>query len=925
MEMQQRPTGCDTSDSRRWYTGASPLVARVSHRVLLPILALVSFQILACDLTIVDGRIEAADIDTSKVWIGVFSSPLSEGSRAHSWTPLETKQFRIEVPKSEEVVLLALRKNSVPLVKTVALNHIDSDVVLNFERGETLQGNVVSDDGFAIPNAELSVACSGFPSAFVADEAKPKWKTNSEGAFKISGLTIGECTIEVLPRPGMMQEAIELQIRASNLIRNLVLTDICFVSGHVVDHQGRPVLNALVNAYDRPGSGWFETSTTVDGYFYFGPFLKGKTIHLLASHDANGSTRTYDVVSGKHDIVLRLSDLTRVVGMVVDSTTGEPVEEFALHARRQHSGVKFPHSESEGQISAMVDTNSHSFALEAPGFVHHWEEAKLLAGIEYDLGTLELEPAKTLTGRVYDASSGNSIPGARIHQYIDPGDRVVGSEGLRIRYLVAAVATTTDDEGEFSIGPLPFDDSELMVHADGYESLTIAIRGDDETLDIAMSEWQPSLTRIRGVVQTKYGEPVKGMVTISSASGGGGRGNNNDGTFDRGVFPGSFTVYADTKFGRTNVIEVDLQEGEIADLILTVDRMGRLEGDIEGLQGGEEVTLRISNREGQHVRYGSRWSNGAFLIEGIPLGKYSVAATSTMNREITELFEIADEDGEAYVDLIFRGESRLYGSVEGGGIDSQEIHVLARARTESATLGWSEVFDDSTYDIRGLEDGDYSVAAYRRSSSRSAGFGEQLSRSYHIVVHGDIQLDITLRSMRERNPPKGSFSVSGSIYPNEAARGAIVNLYSSDAGLSRESAANVKGEFQFKGLPGGSYSLLIVVEGYVDFHETLYVGPSIEGHQIVLEPTPQGTLYLAGKVQPTDRVAGAYISIVRESDRARIKSVEVNNKGQFIIEKLNPGKYLVWLDVKGFERVEEEIVLETSIDELGISLVPDQP
>ena len=82
------------------------------------------------------------------------------------------------------------------------------------------------------------------------------------------------------------------------------------------------------------------------------------------------------------------------------------VEEFDLHAGRRYPEVRFPNKSTYGQISAMADTSTFSFAVPAPCY---WEGAKLFSGIVCDMETVELEPGKTLTGRIYDAATANQL------------------------------------------------------------------------------------------------------------------------------------------------------------------------------------------------------------------------------------------------------------------------------------------------------------------------------------------------------------------------------------------------------------------------------------------------------------------------------------------------------------------------------------
>ncbi len=335
--------------------------------ILFPIFVLFSVQVQGEETFQLEGRIEAFNEESPSVWIGFFSNPPSEGSKAIGWTLVETEEFRLSIPQEfGEVFLLALQKDSVPLIKRISSNHFTSKVVLDFEKGKSLRGTVMSQDALSIPDAELSFSCNDLSLLAIPEEYRPTWKSNSDGIFAIFGLSDGDCKVDVVARPEIPMETFDIRIKSEDIVRDFTLTDVLFVSGKVIDHKGETVSEAEVTAYFS-GDGWFETSTDKNGSFSLGPFLLGKKLYLSAKHASNGSTRIYEVAPGKNSLVLRLSPLTRIVGMVVDSMTGDPLDEFILHARRQHSGVKFPHKRQQVESQRWLTRTRTASPWKLPG------------------------------------------------------------------------------------------------------------------------------------------------------------------------------------------------------------------------------------------------------------------------------------------------------------------------------------------------------------------------------------------------------------------------------------------------------------------------------------------------------------------------------------------------------------------------------
>ena len=97
-------------------------------------------------------RIVSQHSDVEVVWVGVFVGPMRPESEAWIWTSVESNKFSLKIPDTEEEVLVvALRKNSVPITMKLTPESRNSELPLDFKRGVVLSGSLLSTDGIVVP------------------------------------------------------------------------------------------------------------------------------------------------------------------------------------------------------------------------------------------------------------------------------------------------------------------------------------------------------------------------------------------------------------------------------------------------------------------------------------------------------------------------------------------------------------------------------------------------------------------------------------------------------------------------------------------------------------------------------------------------------------------------------------------------------
>ena len=695
-------------------------------------------------------RIVSDHTDAETVWLGVFVGPANAESEAWNWTSFESEEFTLEVPQTEEdLILVAWRRNSSPITLHLTKEIRSSEITLDFKRGQEVRGTVVSTDGLEVANAVLTIESIGqFP-----PEAKFEWTSDMAGTFEIGGLEPGDYNIQVA-LPYVPTESFKIQLTdGADVQKDLELNDAYFVKGQVVDHDGKAVEGAEVDAnIDIDFLRFFGHITVASdssGEFQLGPFRYGQDMTLSARHLEGGSTYRNEVLSGNHKVKLILSRLVSVSGTVLDAESGTFLDEFALSAYGNGWMREYQHVEANGEISARVDSEIWALVIDAPKYHPFFKTPITLDSLdEYDLGIVKLEHGKEVSGIVYDSTSRQPIEGATIES-LGPGQDgrlppVTGRSTFILRYMQHLASTTSDSQGKYALDSLPTTESLLWVRAQGYRSEEIAVVPQVKELDIGLTPRRDvRSTRIVGRVETTGGEPVVGQIDIYHVENNSGIGfrSKDDGSFERFTRGGIHRIYATSDLGRSETHEISIKEGSVEEVVLVVNPFGRLVVTISGLKGVESAFIEVF--EGlREISSTGGVSNGESVLTGLGTGSFSVRAWTTMNRTIEKQFSLTKEAAEAHVGLSLDGDSRLYGRISAlVGRDAYR-QVRAIGKETGSLSGWSDILDDGSFEILGLSDGEYWVEVGEESTPARWERDKAGRKSrFEAIISGDTELN----------------------------------------------------------------------------------------------------------------------------------------------------------------------------------------
>ena len=389
---------------------------------------------------------------------------------------------------------------------------------------------------------------------------------------------------------------------------------------------------------------------------------------------------------------------------------------------------------------------------------------------------------------------------------------------------------------------------------------------------------------------------------------------DDDGRFDFATSAGRHRLFATSKYGRSNSVEVSVEEKSTEEVQLLFDPRGRLTVTIEGLRSAEVALLRISQTGKRFARSEQVRKNGVHQFYGVGSGEFTLSVTTSMNRELVETFALHGEDDEAHVDISFAGSSRLFGSLVGSEDRPvrYRIHALPKDSALVSSFGESH---DGEYEIRGLDDGTYLIEVYRMVPHQSLDELGVPRSNIEVEVAGDTNLDIQL----------GTVTLSGTVLPPAETAGAVVSLGVLSNGISSRVSSSVTdetGRFEFKGLSAATYSVSVHHKKFFIAREMVLLRDSQFDMDISLQRRPTGMFVLSGIVQPVGESIGAIVSLRHAADHSSAGVATTDENGLFQIEGLHEDEYELVVVHEDFQNAQETLSVESSIFGMKISLKP---
>jgi hypothetical protein len=424
--------------------------------------------------------------------------------------------------------------------------------------------------------------------------AYDRTRTDANGEFVLDHLAAGPYRVEARVKgwPPQLKHEVELAPGQEMAGVDFVVDPGAALTGRVVDASGAPVAEASVQAVEPPSltdllsftrmmQADKPIKTDAEGRFEIRGLTKAKHT-VTASADHHVEAKLTDVMPGGDPITLVLGTPGSITGVVVSTTTDEPVTTYKLETELQRE--KQPEGGATLNVTFNLDslmdggTRQHEKSVDDPQGrflvedlepgtarieVHAEHHAPAgLGGVPVKAGEttkgliLFLEPEGILEGKVIDAQTRQPIAASVTVNMDGDEERPAESGSAWHRFTPkTGEEKQADAEGKFVVAGLPRGTARVYAGHEGYQKskpllVTIA---PGKTVSDLLIELSPVTAmpkgNVEGVVYTTTGKPRQGAMVFVSKRG----------TFDDMDDPvitdgrGSFE-FQDLPAGRTNLM-----------------------------------------------------------------------------------------------------------------------------------------------------------------------------------------------------------------------------------------------------------------------------------------------------------------------------------------------------------------------------------
>lgn len=364
----------------------------------------------------------------------------------------------------------------------------------------------------------LGMSLAGEPEPLPVDPARASiWTTGSDGRYRIRGLARGKLTALAVAAGFAEARSREVSIAPGQHITgiDIVLSAGTYIVGKVSDLRGAPIAGAQISA--RPEVGLpLDALSDADGMYRVGP-LAGRLELVATAYGYVEAKRVVDVAPSKgsvageqrEDITLEAADA--ILAGTLDDAAGAAV-----------GGAHIEVIGGAGQGRSVVVAADGTFSLDMlprgrlrvrithPAYPP--EEVDATASSTGERVRLRLPLGGQIEGALLDGASGSPLPGMTIDAR-GPGG--------------ATAETSTDDRGQWKLGPLRPGAWKLTVKQPGYLAASqdvdvkaSAAPGVSSVRDVRIELQRGAL--LGGTVRDRRGQRVGGArITVRRADGSG--------------------------------------------------------------------------------------------------------------------------------------------------------------------------------------------------------------------------------------------------------------------------------------------------------------------------------------------------------------------------------------------------------------------
>ncbi|MFW6303145.1 MAG: carboxypeptidase regulatory-like domain-containing protein, partial [Candidatus Sumerlaeota bacterium] len=519
---------------------------------------------------------------------------------------------------------------------------------LRFEKGLSISGIVLDTEGEPVAGAQVTTQVE------VGDHRQGRWsRSDNEGKFELAGLLEGKYTLSVRHRDYMNKEVDGIELGASSELLEIVLKKGRTLTGYLVDLDLQPV-SGLRASVSSPENAWSQVSSRGnsddEGKFTvenIGEGLCKLSLNQNFNDDglrfwANYESEPFEFEADEEQMFLvqtggELSLRIRIPGMSSEAkprikidlryqtsdTTAEPGE---CVARSANGSLERNVGQGEEIKIENIPPGKYNLTITSDETVEEKIETVVNVNGGTDLGTIFLEQAGEITGRLIDQNTGE--PYRPTQQHVHFSLRRPDGENVSVD------ANQPDRNGVFKLKRIPIGETFMLSinHTDYLPFSTDYFQSASTTNlgDLALSNGLSIRARF---ADAQTGEPYDGNVGLRAlgASHSSSQRADAEGMVEFKALPPqirgavfSFDNYLEkqvvplpqmTEPGRIDLGTVAIERG----LTLTVNVSDEAGDPI----GGAHVSVRMDG--GAFNRSGNTDGDGRAQMDALEAGQYTLS------------------------------------------------------------------------------------------------------------------------------------------------------------------------------------------------------------------------------------------------------------------------------------------------------------
>ncbi|MBY0090740.1 carboxypeptidase regulatory-like domain-containing protein [Priestia aryabhattai] len=720
--------------------------------------------------------------------------------------------------------------------------------------------------------------------------------TDELGNYTITGLQPGSYTITgsatgfALNTIGAVVVSDQVT-QADILLSPLVGT----ISGSIIDIQGSPVTgpNIQVRVFEQSGLLLQTLVAQSDGSFLINNLSPGSyQLTILAPNFEANTVGAFVTADQTTTITVPLTPNPGAVnGQVINEVISAPVAN-AIVSVTNINGLPIS--------NAITDNNGNFLIPNLP------PTTVIVSAAASDFGSSSrsviLTSGETVTTTLSLAPNPGIINGVITNE--QTGDVISGATIQVFDFTLALVATVvSDSNGFYQFESLTPGFYQVVASAENFGSSVQDIEVLSNQVTNASFGLSPNPGSIFGtVVNQQTGQFIVGATIAIRQLSPNGPIVQTIATDSSGQFtvlnlePGTYTVTVyNPNFG-TQSATVLIQSNVLStvSLALTPDP-GTIQGQITSAQTGTplvDTQIRVIGNNGALVAVIQTDINGNYSLQGLKPGTYTIVFLNPNFQSETFGFAVGAGD-------VFTLNAALEpdpGFITGTVFDLQTGIPLAGAvvqvfPSQSLIPIASAVTDQSgSYNVPGVEPGEYTVVANATNYART-------------IVGTTVFSDETVVANLSLTPDPATISGTISTTDGTPIPGATVRIVDQSETLLGTGITDQNGLFTIGNLPPGFQSVIISASGF----SNQLIGITLSPGQLVTDFTAQlmanpGSLDgVVVNQQTGESIAGASVAIRRAGATAIIvANVTTNSEGNYLVDNLTPGSYLVTATQSGF-------------------------